>query len=216
MFETVKEESTLNRLLDLLVAVWRSRRVRIVMSLALLVMLMVFGSWIWVWSASKSETCRTIVVPEMDFDSVMSLRARKSAYQRSRELTPWLELSPEEMTYLLSQSRGPVRIGMTAIGATSLKVQIGYPVKDGCYNIDLEGSVSVDDGRLVVLPQRVVVGGYDLTWMSYFSDIEVSPSDIPDSDISAQLENTRAMRVEDGALRLRLKDRSLRWRFTDE
>ena len=60
-----------------------------------------------------------------------------------------------------------------------------------------------------------MVGGYDLTWISWVSDIEVNPADIPDPDLYLQLK-THAVHVQDGMLRLRLKDRSLRWRFTDD
>ena len=216
MFESAKEESTLSRLLDVVVTVLQSRGVRVVMSIALFLMFAAFALWGWIWRASKSDTCRSLVIPEMEFDEVMSLRSRRSAYQRSRELMPWLELSPEEMTYLLSQSKGPVTLGLGSMGPADLKIQIGYPVQDGCYNIDVEGGVSVIDGQLKLLPRRIMVGGYDLTWISWVSDIEVNPADIPDPDLSAQLENTREMHVQDGMLRLRLKDRSLRWRFTDD
>ena len=170
---------------------------------------------VWFWRASKAETCRAVVVPELDFDAIMELRARKSAYQRSNELTPWLIVSPEEMTFLLAQNQG-VSIAMEAYNASELKMQIGYPVDDGCYNIDLIGAVNVKDGALSVSPRRLSVGGYDLSWLVGLTDIEMTPQDIPDKNVAAQLENTRALTVQDGHLHLRLKERTLRWRFNDE
>ena len=86
-----------------------------------------------------SEACRSLVIPEMEFDSDVFAVAEVGLPTFSG-LMPWLELSLK-MTCCLN--RGRSHIGTRLHGAVGFKNTDRVSRADGCYNIDVEGGVSV-------------------------------------------------------------------------
>jgi hypothetical protein len=184
------------------------------LALAVLIgVLAALGGWSLFWRVTLEEVCHPVVVESFDFDALMALRARKAAYQRSKARSPTLALSPEEMTFLMSDSRG-ISIELSASGS-ELTAKIGYPVTGGCYNLVVAGPVTVLDGVLSVRPQSFSVGGFDISWLMAGWAYDVRAVDLPDPKLADQLRNLRVLEVKQGMLYLRLKDRSLGWRFSD-
>jgi len=214
LFEPIRDDGSVTQLVGAGLAIWRSQWAKRLMVLALVLVLTVLGTWIWFWRATLDADCRAVNVGTFDFDALMDLRARKTAYQRSKELTPWLTLSPEEMTFLMSDSQG-VSVELATDGSSELEAFIGYPVTGGCYNLNIKGEVLVENGVLMVNPRIFRMGEYDLSWLLSWKSIEIRPEDLPDKAVAEQLQNTRAMKVGQGKLHLRLKDRSVGWRFRE-
>ena len=211
MFEPVQKDGPFDRLVSVCVAAWSSLWLKR-LTLGLLVLLIVgLGGWMWFWSATLDITCRTPEVRQFTVDEFLDLRDRKKAYQRSTAPVAWMSMRPDEATFLLAESKG--LFVELAAAENRLSAHLGIPDEGGCYNVYFEGVVDVEDSILRIEPDVVYLGGFDLSWILGGRVYEYDSEDIVDPQISGILRNVRALKVEAGELRLRLKNKAMKWEF---
>ena len=211
LFEPVREDGTATHVFGAVLSVLRSRTVRWGSAFVLFGVGALLLGWTWFWSMTLESECRVVDVPRLDIDDFLALRARKTAYQTSRDTTPWLILHPRELTFLMAEHRG-MSFEVTA-NESIADFKIGVPVDGGCYNIRLQGDVAVRDGVMTAKPSLLQVGGYDVTWLSRFWTVRLTPDDVHDEDLAHRLSNIRALKINNGEIYLRLKDRAANWSF---
>ena len=76
-----------------------------------------------------------------------------------------------------------------------------------------EGSVHVENSVLRMNPDVLRLGGFDLSWILGGQDFEYSVGDVSDPQVAKILKNVRALKVESGELKFRLKNKSMKWEF---
>ena len=76
-----------------------------------------------------------------------------------------------------------------------------------------EGTVQVDNSVLRMEPDIVRLGGFDLSWLLGGQAFEYEAGDVADPQVASILRNVRALKVESGELKLRLKNKSMKWEF---
>ena len=207
MFEPVRQEGTLTQVLGLMVGIYRSRSVRRFVLFLMTLLIAGLGGWSWFWQAALSEECREVGVRAFTVEEIKGIRQRKAQYQMSEELSPWLSLSAEEVTFFISEF-SDVSLQMQAMG-DQVEAQLGYPWGEGCYNIDYSGTAEIENGVLVLNPSTLVIGGYNLSWLVGMRTFTYTSGDVADPLLRRRLGNMRAMRVTDGRFQFRIKNRRI-------
>lgn len=211
MFEPVRKDGPLVRLRKVLVATWANVWVKRLSLASLILLLAGMGGWMWFWAAALDATCRLPQVRQFSVDEFLELRDRKKAYQQSTEPVSWMAMSPDEVTFLLAESKG-LYVELAA-SKDRLQAHLGVPDEGGCYNVYFEGTVQVNNSVLRMEPDIVQLGGFDLSWLLGGQAFEYEAGDVADPQVAGILRNVRALKVESGELKLRLKDKSMKWEF---
>ena len=211
MFEPAQKDGPGHRIAGVLLDVWSNVWVKRLTLSALILTIAVMGGWIWFWSAALDATCRSPKVKSFTVDEFLDLRDRRKAYQKNTEPISWMAMSPDEATYLLAESKG--LFVELAADQDRLLAYLGIPNGDGCYNVYFEGSVHVENSVLRMNPDVLRLGGFDLSWFLGGQDFEYSVGDVSDPQVAKILKNVRALKVESGELKFRLKNKSMKWEF---
>jgi hypothetical protein len=211
LFEPVREDGSWVKVVGVLSSILKNKWIQRIALLGMIFLIAGLGGWSWFWSATRDATCREPTVKELGVDDFLALRERKAQYQRSIEPTAWLTMKPEELTYLLAETKG-LFVELAAEGK-EFEGYIGMPAPGGCYNVHFKGQVDVEDTVLTLIPSTMVFGGYDLSALLGGRSFEFSPDDLADPDVGRLLSNVRAFRVRDGTFQFRLKDKSMKWSF---
>ena len=169
---------------------------------------LVIGTAYFVSQATSLE-CEDLEQEDLSIDDIVSLKDRTQAYQREPSSEAWLELSGSEASFLL---RDEAEYGLwLRPEGDRLGARVTAPLRGICYNIEYEGSLDVEEGTAVLVPERLVVGSLDITPLMGGREYRFEARDVPDPVLARHLQNTERLEVRDGLLRLRFMDRWSIW-----
>ncbi|MFK7930008.1 MAG: hypothetical protein AB8H79_17575 [Myxococcota bacterium] len=172
------------------------------------------------WRAATSYTliadrCDELAEMDLSVAEIVDLKRRWKNYART--IGPaHLVISPREASFLLS-AESDLTVFLTAKDAVLL-AQLTAPVETGCYNVEFQGGVQVNEGLAILDVESLSIGGRDLTEVAALSGVlggtkrAVAPEDISEPRLSELLGNVEHLHVENGALHIRFVDPARVWR----
>lgn len=159
----------------------------------------------WVYQLAWSEECDTWPDVDPTMADLLSLRERLHDYQHTPAPDAELALTGEEVTFMFGE-RPHFHMQAQFVGSVTL-ARLSVPSEDGCYNVDFRGEVVGSNGVMYLTPEHLVVGDANLTRWVQGRALRLHPDRVPDERAARMLSNTRALRVDDGHLMVRLKNR---------
>lgn len=163
-----------------------------------------------------SKTCRVLPKVDLAVPEIVKLKDRWKAYTRDASPQAALDLSPEEVTFLL-QAESEIGVDLSA-RSDQLSARLTVPVENGCYNVDFNGGLQVQNGLAVVSTERLEVGGQDLSGLMSIGGAiggtrqALTADDLEDPRLSRMLRNVETLTVEGGRIRVRFTDPDQVWK----
>jgi hypothetical protein len=158
----------------------------------------------WLWDRALSDGCDAWEVTDLSMGELIALKQRKDAYQHDPSPDAALELSGQEISFLM---RDVLDYGVfVRFLDGDVDALVAIPGRNGCYNVRFVGTVEVDEGVAVVVPRVLVVGEADLSGLVGGLRLVVRPEDLADPGVAESLQNTERLDIEGDRLRLRLSD----------
>jgi hypothetical protein len=188
---------------------WLYLRPRIAVAPAALVLSVVIGATLFVarlYTGALSDSCEQWSAPELQMDTLRSMKARLDAYRADPRPDAEIELTGDEISALL-QDEVPYSVRVQVIGADTADVTIAAPQSEGCYNIHYRGAVAVQDGSLVLVPEAMRVGDSNLGPIVAGRTMALDPERWLGPEGAAAVGRLKTLSVRDGIVALRLRDR---------
>jgi hypothetical protein len=160
------------------------------------------------YTGALSESCEQWAAPELQMETIKSMKARLDAYRADPKPDAEIELTGDEVSALL-RDEVPYSVRVQVIGADTADVTIAAPQPEGCYNIHYRGTVAVRDGSLVLVPETLRVGDSNLGPMVSGRTVELDPGRWLGPEGAAAVGRLSSLSVRDGIVALRLRDRWL-------
>lgn len=183
--------------------VWQNRlaRAAAVLLLVLLIVLPLGASSLF--SRLGAPSCQEIEHVDLPIEEVIEMKERKEAYQLDPQES-FLALSGDELSFLIRDMYDfSARIWFYE---GKLRMDAAVPRGRICYNITFLGEIEVQERRLIVMPEQLVVGEVDLTALGLAGPFEFGSADVEDGQLAEALDNTRAAQVVGERLRVELYD----------
>lgn len=159
----------------------------------------------YVYREAFEPRCDALDPLDPTMDELIDLRGRLTAYQQDPSPDAVLQLTGREVSVLFGDKE---RFHLRArVHDDRAELRMTVPAQGGCWNVRFDGRVRVRNARLVVAPDRLLVGRADLTRWVGGRSWAVSPGRIPDPTIARMIANTRSLDVHGGRFRVRLDNR---------
>jgi hypothetical protein len=188
---------------------WLYWRPRIAVAVAGSVLTLVVGAALFVvrlYTSAVSETCEQWSAPELQMETLKSMKARLDTYRADPDPDAEIELTGDELSALL-QDEVPYAVRVQIIGPETADVAIAAPQPEGCYNIHYRGHVAVRDGALELVPEALRVGDSNLSLFVAGRTLELDPGRWLGPEGATAVQRLKSLSVRDGIVALRLRDR---------
>lgn len=188
---------------------WLYWRPRIAVAVAALVLTLVIGAALFVarlYTGAVSEACEQWAAPELQMETLKSMKARLDAYRADPDPDAEIELTADELSALL-RDEVPYAVRLQIIGADTADVSVAAPRPDGCYNVHYRGKIDIRDGELLLVPEALRVGDSNLGPFLSGRKLALDPTRWLGDDGARAVARLETLSVRDGVVALRLRDR---------
>ena len=188
---------------------WRNRIARVVGALVLVggVGLAMYLNFLY--GLARSSECPDRLLPDITMSELAAVKERLDAYRLNPAPDAHLVLSDQEASFLLRDVL-EFQVWIDTRGADVDVLLVRRDEDDACLTISFAGSLEVDDGVTMVVPDTLVIGEADLTGWTRNRRLVVPTALLSDQG-KELLANIDYLTVEDDELRVRLKDRWGLW-----